>query len=248
MTTAPTSRRTWSDRARSAGRAACQIVIGGALALGTLILSPLLRRTYNRWGATDAELASPMPGDDLVLDPKLGYTRAITIQAPPQSVWPWLVQFGRGRGGFYSYDGLENLVGCDIHSVDGILPGEQDPHVGDLIRSGPEGKRYAAWQILEIGAPHHLVLMGADPETGAAPDVVTTVPDQGYAGSTWQWLLAPADEGEATRLIVRQRLTYSPNQRLLWRIVEPLNFVMERKMLHGIKRRVEAHRTAGRAA
>jgi hypothetical protein len=222
-------------------QAARELIVGGALAAGTLVLSPLIRNRYNRWGATEAELAAPMAGDELVAEPKLGYTRAITIDAPPEAVWPWLVQFGQGRGGFYSYDALENLVGCRIHSTDRILPEHQHPEPGALIRSGPPDKGYAAWQILDIEAPRRLVLMGADPETKAAPPVVERVPERGYVASTWQWELRP--HGDATRLVVRQRLTYSPRQWLLWRIVEPLNFVMEAEMLRGIKRRAEAQAT-----
>jgi hypothetical protein len=220
-------------------KGARQLLVGGFRAIGTLLLSPVLRYRYNRWGATAAELDAPMPGDDLVAEPKLGYTRATTIDAPPAVVWPWLAQFGQGRGGFYSYDALENLVGCKIHSTDRLLPEHQDSQPGDLIRSGPAGKRYAAWQILDVDPPRHLVLMGADPETLEAPPVVDTVPDRGYVASTWQWELRPLADGEATRLVVRQRLTFSPRQQLLWRLVEPLNFVMEREMLRGIKRRAE---------
>jgi hypothetical protein len=214
-------------------------VAGGSLAVGTLIASPVLRRWYNHWGATDDEVKAPIPGDDLVNDPKLGYTRGVTIAAPPISVWPWLAQLGQGRGGFYSYDALENVIGCRIHSTDQVLPEHQDTAPGDLIRSGPEGKSYAAWEILRVDAPNHLVMMGAEPATRKAPRVVDQIPDKGYAASTWQWVLRSADGGDSTRLVVRQRLTYSPRQRLLWRIVEPLNFVMERKMLLGVKDRAE---------
>ncbi len=115
-----------------------EIVVGGLLAAVTVVASPLLRRWYNRWGATDDELAPPLPGDELVNEPKLGYARAIAIEAPPQQVWPWLAQIGQGRGGFYSFDGLENLVGCDIHSAQEILPAHQEPHVGDVVRSGQD--------------------------------------------------------------------------------------------------------------
>lgn len=223
-----------------------ELVGGGAQVLGTLILSPLLRHRYNRWGATRAEVDGPMPGDELVPEPMLGYTRAITIDAPRGDVWPWLAQFGQGRGGFYSFDALENLVGCRIHSTDRLLPGHQDPRPGDLIRSGPEGKRYAAWQILDVDAPRHLVMMGADPETMEAPPVPDRIPDRGFAASTWQWALRPLGDG-ATRVVVRQRLAFSPRQRMLWRFVEPLNFVMEREMLRGIRRRAEAHTLAGKA-
>ena len=98
------------------------VVVGGAQVVGTLVGAPILRSRYNVWGATPAEVASPMPGDDLVADPRLGYTRAITISAAPTDVWAWLVQIGQGRGGLYSFDGLENLARCDIHSADRIHP------------------------------------------------------------------------------------------------------------------------------
>jgi hypothetical protein len=101
--------------------AATDVIVGGAQVLATTLTAPLGRGRYNRWGATDAEVAAAMPGDELVPDPQLGYTRAITIDAPPEDVWPWLVQMGQGRGGLYSYDGLENLVGCDIHSADRVI-------------------------------------------------------------------------------------------------------------------------------
>lgn len=221
-------------------RAAYDLLVGGGRVAGTVLAAPVLRRFYNRHGATDEELALPLPGDDLVAVPKLGYTRAITIDAPPEQVWPWLVQFGQGRGGFYSYDTLENLVGCGIHSVDELLPEHQQLQVGDLIRSGKD--TMPCWQVVEVDPPHHLVLIGAGtPAAPAVPEVVDEVPDQGYVASTWQWVLAPTDDDRRTRLIVRQRETYSPNQSWLWHLVEPFNFVMEHRMLRGIRDRVERH-------
>lgn len=216
------------------------IVVGGAAALATLLAAPVLRRWYNRWGATDEELAQPLPGDELVRHSKLGYTRAITVDAPPDDVWPWLVQIGQGRGGFYSYDGLENLIGCDIRSTARILPEHQQLGIGDIIRSGPD--KYPCWVVMDIDAPRRLILQGAGtPGEVEIPDIVDDVPDRGYAASTWQWVLEPIDDGERTRLVVRQRSTYSPSQTVLWHIVEPLNFVMERRMLNGIKTRTERH-------
>lgn len=209
------------------------------MALGALVLSPLIRHWYNRWNATEAELNDPMPSDDLVVEPRLGYTRAITIDAPAEDVWAWLAQFGQGRGGFYSYDGLENLIGCRIHSVDRILDEHQTLHPGDLIRSGPPDTTRPAWVVVDVEASHHLVLIGADPVTKQAPSVMTDIPNRGYVASTWQWMLTPIDDGTRTRLIVRQRLAFSPRQWLLWRIVEPFNWVMERKMLLGIRDRAE---------
>ena len=227
-----------TTRTRTA--ASSQLLAGGALIAGTLAGAPVLRRRYNRWGATDEELARPMPGDELVVDPKLTYTRAITIDAPPEDVWPWLVQYGQGRGGFYSYDAVENLIGCDIHSTDEILPEHQHLAVGDLIRSGGKDT-FPCWIVMQIDPPSTLVLQGAGtPAEVEVPEIVDEVPERGYVASTWQWLLEPVDDGRRTRLIVRQRLTYSPNQSVLWHVIEPLNFVMERKMLLGIKARAEA--------
>lgn len=215
-----------------------EIVVGGLQAAAAVITSPISRRWYNRWGASDAELARHLPGDRLVRAPKLGYTRALTIDAPPDQVWPWLVQIGQGRGGFYSFDGLENLVGCDIHSVDRILPEHQEPSVGDIVRSGQD--RHICWIVMDVDPPHHLVLQGAGtPADVAVPEIVVDVPARGYAASTWQWVLRPVDDGRRTRLIVRQRCTYSPRQTVLWHVVEPLNFVMEREMLLGLRSRAE---------
>ena len=217
-----------------------EIIVGGFAIAGTVLASPMLRRHYNRYGAADTEIAAAMPGDDLVTQPKLGFTRAITIDVPPAQVWPWLAQIGQGRGGLYSYDGLENLVGCNIHSAEDILGEYQDLKKGDIIRSGPDG--FPCWMAMDVNAPHHLVLLGAGtPAQIAVPDVVDEIPAKDYAASTWQWQLLPLVDGTQTRLVVRQRLTFSPGQRLIWRLVEPINFTMEHKMLKGLKARAEAH-------
>jgi len=185
-----------------------------------------------------------MPGDDLVMKPKLGYTRAVSIDAPPGEVFAWLAQIGQGRGGLYSYDALENLVGCDIHSADDIIAEYQNLSEGDIIRSGPDN--YPCWMVMEVDPPHHLVLLGAGtPAEVAVPEVFEEIPARNYAASTWQWQLLPRANGTTTRLVVRQRLTFSPRQGLIWRIVEPINFAMEHKMLSGLKARAEA-RTAPR--
>ncbi|HNT78066.1 MAG TPA: SRPBCC family protein, partial [Anaerolineae bacterium] len=104
--------------------------IGAGAIIPTLILGYLgLRPLHLRWGATAAEVARPMPGDLA----RVGWTRAITIKAAPTAIWPWLAQWGQGRGGWYSYDWLENLLGFDIHTADHILPEHQQPQVGDPL-------------------------------------------------------------------------------------------------------------------
>jgi hypothetical protein len=214
-------------------RAARDVVIGGAQVLGTLLAAPLLRGRYNRWGATTSEVTASMPGDDLVPDPRLGYTRAITVNAPPEAVWPWLVQIGQGRGGLYSFDGLENLARCNIHSVDRIVREHQQLSVGDLVRMGPEG--FPCFRVVHLNAPAALVLIGADPR----PPHDAATADARAGAATWQWFLHPVDGGSRTRLRARQRLVYPNRLSLVWHLVEPVGFVMEREMLRGIKRRAE---------
>ena len=210
-------------------------LLGAVQVGGALILSPGIRSWYNRWGATDAEISQPLPGDELVSSPILGYTRALTIQAPPERVWPWLAQMGQGRGGFYSYDGLENLAGCDIHSVERIIPELQNLQVGELVRLGPQG--YPCFAVVSVDPARALVLVSANPQTGQ-PVEHNLQASKGYSIATWQFILQPRDDN-ATRLLTRQRLAYSPDLKWVWRLTEPVSFVMERKMLLGIRRRAE---------
>jgi hypothetical protein len=183
-----------------------------------------LRPWHIRWGATDEEIRQPLPGDEIVQHPRNWSTRAISIDAPTAAVWPWIVQIGQGRGGLYSYDWLENLVGCDIYSTSRIIPELQYLEVGDIVRLGPE--RYPAYPVAAIEPGRVLVLGGDDPLLGA---------------HSWVFYLEPIDE-QTTRLLVRSRGDYprTPANFLIWRVItEPLHFVMERKMLLGIKQRAE---------
>jgi hypothetical protein len=201
---------------------------GAATIVAMVLLSPVLRSWYRRWGATDDEVERPLPGDDRVPQPRLQSTRAITVSATAAQVWPWLMQMGQGRGGLYSYDWLENLVGCDIHSASHIMPEFQRLGVGDLVRLGPEG--YPFFIVDTVEPARALVLRGGVAE-GQEPSVVTT----------WTFALDEVKEG-TTRLIARNRLDYAPTllNRLIWRVfTDPISFVMERKMLVGIKGRVE---------
>jgi hypothetical protein len=209
--------------------------IGGAARLAAAVITaPVARHWYNRWGATPGEAVAVMPGDDLVPHPKMASTRAITIGAPPAEVWAWLVQIGQGRGGFYSYDVLENLARCDIHSAGQIIPRLQRLQPGDLIRLAPG--RAPCFRVAAAEPPRALVLAAADPVTQAVQPAAATPED---LASTWQWLLRPVAGGRATRLVARQRYSYPRGQSVMWHLVEPVSFVMERRMLHGIKARAE---------
>jgi hypothetical protein len=212
-----------------------------ALSIGLIVLfRPLLRRWYLHWGATESEAARMLPGDELVPHPRVKYTRGITIEATPDRIWPWLVQMGQGKGGLYSYEHLENLAGCDIHNTDRILPQFQNVKVGDLVQLGPKG--YPAFTVLGVHPQEALVLAAADvipePHDQQLPDPLPAE----YTLSNWVFYLNPITP-HSTRLLVRGWLDYEPNSWknwLIWRLLtEPIAFVMERKMMRGIKRRAE---------
>ena len=197
----------------------------GALAIaGTIITSPVTRSWYGRWGANDQEVDKELPGDEIVTDPNLTSTRAITIQAPKSEVWPWLVQMGQGRGGLYSYERLENLVGCEMQNANRILPEYQHLEVGDQVRLVPE-ERDLYFDVAAIENEQAIILSGDDPPT------------------TWAFILESIDQN-STRLIVRWRQAYEPTigNQIMWRFVtDPITFVMERKLMQGIKIRTEGY-------
>jgi hypothetical protein len=178
-----------------------------------------------RWGATSGEWGGHLPGDDLIVDADLTATRAITIRAPARQVWPWIAQIGQGRGGFYSYDFLENLVGCHIHSADHIAPEWQDVVPGDEVRLAPQVSLAVAF--VEPGRA--LVLRGGVP-------VGNTPPPYDF---TWAFVLADSP-GETSRLLVRERYAYTrPWAQLLVEPVSAVSFGMSQKMLRGIRDRAQ---------
>ncbi|HCX83645.1 MAG TPA: hypothetical protein DHV14_00580 [Micrococcales bacterium] len=184
------------------------------------------------WGTLDGERVGALSGDDLVPDAAVVATRAVTIDAPPQEVWRWIVQLGQGRGGFYSYDRLENLLGLDIHSADSIQERWQKVVVGDEIRLAEE----VALRVALVRPPEHLVLLGA-PEPGESDAMPMRM--------SWAFVVRGASprEGAAaatTRLIVRER--YQPLSvagRAMVEAVQPVSFLMSQKMLRGIRDRAE---------
>jgi hypothetical protein len=196
---------------------------GAAAAAAAAAYVLLVRPWHLRWGAADEEAREPLPGDDLRPDANVLATHAVTINAPAADVWPWLVQIGQGRGGFYSYAWLENLVGCHMRNADRILPQFQDLKAGDRIYFHPK-----------------------------APPAPVTVLEPGRAlviGDAWAFVLKELGP-RTTRLIIRSRAVCRPtlSSFLGWRVVfEPAHFVMERRMMLTIKRLAEA-RADGRAA
>jgi len=212
--------------------------IGGAILIGVhLVLGPILRRWRIRWGATDDEIRRTLPGDELVPQPKWSYTQAITIRASAGKVWPWLAQIGQGRGGFYSYEWLENLVGCDIHNANRIIPEFQNLRVGDGVRLAPQMPGFPV-AIIE---PSRMIVLRGDTRLGSVPVPASQTPGD-YFATTWGFYLDARDDG-TTRLLARFRSDYNDTRknRLMYGLpfVEPISSIMQRKMLLGIKRRVE---------
>jgi hypothetical protein len=211
-----------SDKTTQARARAGAIAVTASASLVTLAFFG--RKRLLLWGATDEEIAASQPGDDLISDANVTATRAITIRRSPDVVWPWIAQLGQGRGGFYSYDCLENLLGFDIQSADRVVSEWQRLEVGDEIRLAAKAGLNAA--IVEPGRA--LVLQGSLPIARRSP-----------FASTWAFILEEQPDG-TTRLLSRERYGY----RRWWAplVVEPtqaISFVMSRKMLLGIRDRAE---------
>lgn len=212
----------------------------GAALIVSALATPFLRSWRTRWGATADEVHRSLPGDDLISHPKWQWTHAVTIAAPAEAIWPWLAQIGQGRGGFYSYELLENMVGCRIHNADRIIPEFQQLEKGDIILLHP---KTPGLPVAVIEPNRTLVLHagawspGEGISEGAADRPATD------AAVSWVWFLQPIDE-TSTRLISRYRSDYGPGlaNRLAYGplVVQPVGFAMSRKMLLGIKKQAEA--------
>ena len=188
----------------------------GALGLGALYVLIVRPRTA-RWGATDEEAVRPLPGDGVVPGRTYVATRAITIDAPPEDVWPWIVQMGSGRAGWYALDRLDNGGAA---SAEEVIPELQRVEVGDLVPMVP-GK--------EVG-PH---VFEMDP----GRRMLWTTGDE----FSWEWLLEPL-EGGRTRLINRIKERYPPllSRKMLYAVAASSgDVVMNWTQLKGIKRRAE---------
>ncbi len=184
-----------------------------------------VRRWFGRWGTTPEELTRVMPGDALISDPTDMSMQSVTVDAPAQDIWPWLVQIGYQRGGLYSYDWLDRLFGfLDRPSATRILPEFQQLAVGDRIPWGKSGTE------LTVGALEPLRALALSYEVDGFMWV-------------WQFGLYPLDE-HRTRFVTRgtERVPSGPLWWLGMRIMEPASFIMTRRFLLGVKERAEALR------
>ena len=219
------------------GLAAAVIAVAG------VVYALLIRPWHLRRGATDAEVRRALPGDDLVPDPKCGYTHAVTIKAPVSEVWPWLVQIGYKRAGWYSHDWLHRLMGIagsvdDEHrSAKRIIPELQDLRVGDVVEIAP-GMGYVVANI----EPERALILQSRVDTSKWESLSSSDPlPAKYLCSSWVWFLEEID-AKTTRFIVRVKSDYSPGllSTLSAGIPNELgSLVMQPKTLGVLKQRAE---------
>ena len=179
-----------------------------------------IRDWQMNWGATPTEIYRPMAGDTLLVDPELDATRVVEVDAPPEDVWPWIVQIGYKRAGFYGFDKLDN---GGEPSAKRILPEYQNLAVGDSIALGGPFLR-----VVELVENESLLLVFLK---GAGP----------WEGATWSWGLYETDEG-CTRLVSRLRQAYtfdSFHEVIGWSMIDAVEILLMRTTLRGIKYRVE---------
>lgn len=201
------------------GLAVAVIVLAAAIGVYAVVVRPRMLG----WGATEAERAAPLPGDDVVPDARYVTTRAVTIDAPPELVWPWLVQMGQDRAGFYTHNWVERLLQSGIKDVDAVHPEWQALAAGDLMRTNRDiGGKPMGWPVVSVDGPRSLVVRSRSMPAG-----------------TYAFVLQPIG-ADQTRLIVRDRAAWKMRE---WPfaalIYEPLHAYMETGLMSGLKRRAE---------
>lgn len=203
---------------------------GAALMLASLF-TPFLRRGRSHWGLSATAAAQPRHGDQLVPEPGWGWTHAVEVEAPAANVWRWVAQVGAGRGGFYSYQWLENLVGCQLENADAVHP-EWELEVGDALVLHP---KIPPLQIVELERGRYFV-------AHAPADAAARASGKPWAIVSWLFELEPL-AGDRCRVISRQRVACSSDLGTSLStgptLLEPVGFAMDRRMLLGIKQRAE---------
>jgi hypothetical protein len=215
------------------------IALSGVKSVLVLALLGLFRPWFLTWGATQEESRRRLPGDEIVSHARGdATTRAITIHAPVSAVWPWIAQLGQDRGGFYSYEILEDLAGCRMKNADRIHPEFQAWKPGDKLWMYPPERLHGMGHALMVRHEPGRVLAFATHQVG-------TPQSAAYDGS-WAFVLVPIDANN-TRLLVRGRAGGSPgffSAMFDDFFFQPAHFAMERKMMEGIKLRAEGRRAS----
>lgn len=199
------------------------IALAGIFLVLVAVFFSFIRPWYLTWGATPEEQAMALPGDQFAVGDHVE-TRAITINAPAKMVWPWLAQLGQDRGGFYSYDILENLAGCQMPTADWLRPDKQSWKAGDKLWMYPPSRGVAF-----SGAPLQTFISGQALGFATTPE------------SNWNFILRPLDASR-TRLLVRGRGPSEPSlSALVFNrfLFEPAHFAMEKRMMIGLKELAE---------
>jgi hypothetical protein len=205
--------------------------IGGAGRMVVAALTPFLRGRRERWGVDAHAVDRRYPGDELVPAPRWAWTHGLEVGAPAAEIWPWVAQMGADRGGFYSYQWLENLVGCRLRNAEAIHP-EWALREGDGLVLHP---RVPPLRIASVVSGRHLVAHGA-------PDREARAAGRPWVEVSWAFLVEPLGP-RRSRVVSRYRCASSAD--LLTRIrfgatlVEPVGFAMDRRMLLGIRERAE---------
>jgi hypothetical protein len=244
VTGRPESTRGWGDKGDMAEACAgAGVMIGG-------LLTPFRRGQRSQWGVGAQSAARRYPGDELIPHPLWGWTHGIEINAPAPEVWPWVAQIGADRGGFYSYQWLENIVGCQVRNAETIhLEWAAQP--GGQLRLHPDAP---ALRIVSVEPGRSVVayvppvpgMRGGQAASGAAARPIE--PNGRWLTASWLFLVEPTGPDRcrvisryrcATSLDLVSHLEFGPA------IIEPISFAMDRRMLLGIKQRAEREK-AGR--
>ena len=212
-------------------------VIVAAIAVFALFFS-VVRPLYLRWGATDAELATVFPGEEIFPVAGSRSVRGVTVGAPADEVWPWVAQIGQDRGGFYSYEVLEDLVGCEMPRATRVMPEHQAWREGDQMWMYPKQKLGGAGGARLVAHEPGRILMFASRALGATVD-------QPEAG-VWGFVVQALDGGRSRLLAVsRSAPEASPIAAAFGRAVfEPAHYVMERRMLLNLRTLAEGETTS----
>jgi hypothetical protein len=213
--------------------------VGGALRMMTAMLTPFLRSGRSHWGVTEAVAERRYPGDDIVASPRWSWTHGVEVDAPAELVWPWVAQIGADRAGFYSYEWLENLAGCRLHNADTVHP--------EWVHRGRDGlSLHPNMPPMRVDLAPGQWLLASTPRPRAGEEN-----RKPWMNVSWLFFLEPLGVARC-RLVSRFRCATS--QDVAMRVsmgptfVEPIGYVMDKKMLRGIKSRAEQlARSAARA-